>query len=46
MKITAIKTPIFKEREDLIAFIKANVLAVPEKSVLVVTSKIHWLCSG
>ena len=46
MKITAIKTPIFKEREDLIAFIKANVLAVPEKSVLVVTSKIIGYAQG
>lgn len=40
MQITAIKTTIFKEGDDLIKFITSHLPAIPEKSVLAVTSKI------
>lgn len=46
MQIRAIKTRIFKEREDLLSFIFKYVKKVPEKSVLVVTSKIVALSEG
>lgn len=40
MKITAIKTRVFIEGENLIAFITKYIKRLPENSVLVVTSKI------
>lgn len=40
MIIRAIRTRIFREGEDLIAFMKEYVKALPEKSILVITSKI------
>jgi len=40
MLIKAFKTRIFKEGENLFDFIRAHVRHIPEKSVLVVTSKI------
>ncbi len=40
MQVKPIKTRVFKEGEDLTAFIRAHVKKLPEKSVLVVTSKI------
>jgi F420-0:gamma-glutamyl ligase len=40
MKITPLRTGIFKEGENLVAFIRKNVKKLPERSVLVVTSKI------
>jgi F420-0:gamma-glutamyl ligase len=40
MKITAIKTPIVKQNDNLLQLIVQNVKQVPEKSVLVITSKI------
>ncbi|HEY4496736.1 MAG TPA: coenzyme F420-0:L-glutamate ligase [Candidatus Paceibacterota bacterium] len=40
MKVTPIKTRIFKEREDILTFIKRYFKRIPEKSILVVTSKI------
>lgn len=40
MKVTAVKTRIFKEGEDLFGFIVDNVPVLREASVLVVTSKI------
>lgn len=46
MQITPIKTRIFKENEDLFSFILKYVKKVPEKSVLVVTSKIVALSEG
>ncbi|MFA6520043.1 MAG: coenzyme F420-0:L-glutamate ligase [Candidatus Paceibacterota bacterium] len=46
MKIKAIKTRVFKEREDLLSFILKYVKKLPEKSVLVVTSKIVALAEG
>lgn len=46
MEIKAIKTRIFKENEDLLEFILAHVKKIPEKSILVVTSKIVALSEG
>ncbi len=46
MKITAIKTRIFRENEDLMNFILSYVKKLPEKSILVVTSKIVALSEG
>ncbi|MFA6253581.1 MAG: coenzyme F420-0:L-glutamate ligase [Patescibacteria group bacterium] len=46
MKITAIKTRVFKESEDLINFIIAYVHRLPENSILLVTSKIVALAEG
>jgi dihydrofolate synthase / folylpolyglutamate synthase len=40
MKVTAFKTRIFREGEDLKAFITKRIKKIPERSVLVVTSKI------
>ncbi len=46
MQITPTKTKIFKENEDLISFILKYVKKIPEKSILVVTSKIVALSEG
>jgi coenzyme F420-0:L-glutamate ligase len=46
MQIKAIKTKVFKENEDLFNFILHYVKKLPEKSVLVVTSKIVALSEG
>ena len=46
MQITPIKTRIFRENEDLISFILKYFKKIPEKSVLVVTSKIVALSEG
>jgi coenzyme F420-0:L-glutamate ligase len=46
MQIISIKTKIFKKNEDLIKFIQKYVKKIPEKSVLVVTSKIVSLSEG
>src|SRR3989338_1899933 len=46
MQIKAIKTKVFKECEDLLSFIFKYVRKIPEKSVLVVTSKIVALSEG
>lgn len=40
MKVKAVKTRIFKEGEDLFSFICGYIKRLPEKSVIVVTSKI------
>lgn len=40
MNVTPIKTRIFKEGEGLLAFISEHVRKIPERSILVVTSKI------
>ena len=41
MYLAAIKTPVFKEGENLLVFLKKNLpLKLPEKSIVVVTSKI------
>jgi coenzyme F420-0:L-glutamate ligase len=46
MRIKAIKTKVFTEKEDLFSFILKYVKKLPEKSVLVVTSKIVALSEG
>lgn len=46
MKIKTIKTRIFKEGEDLIAFILHYLKSIPDGSILVVTSKIVALAEG
>ena len=46
MKITPIKTQLFKEREALVPFIKKNIPKLLEESILVVTSKIVALAEG
>jgi len=46
MQIKAIKTRIFREKENLISFILEHVKKLPEKSVLVITSKIVDLSEG
>ncbi|MSU60308.1 MAG: hypothetical protein EXS52_00115 [Candidatus Staskawiczbacteria bacterium] len=40
MKVIAVKTRVFKEGEDLFSFICGYIKKLPEKAVLVVTSKI------
>lgn len=46
MQVRPIKTRVFKENEDLVAFIRAHVPRIPDRSVLVVTSKIVALAEG
>ncbi len=46
MRIKAIKTRIFRENEDLLSFILKYIKKLPEKSILVVTSKILALSEG
>lgn len=46
MKIQAIKTATFEEHGDLIAFVLTAVKKLPEKSVVVVSSKIVALAEG
>ncbi|MFC1790259.1 coenzyme F420-0:L-glutamate ligase [Patescibacteria group bacterium] len=46
MKVTALKTPLVKKGDDLLKIISQSLEAVPEKSVLVVTSKIVTVCQG
>jgi coenzyme F420-0:L-glutamate ligase len=46
MQIKTIKTSVFQENEDLLTFILKYVKKLPEKSVLVVTSKIVALAEG
>ena len=46
MQITPIKTRIFRENEDLFSFILKYIKKLPEKSVLVITSKIVALSEG
>ena len=46
MKIKTIKTRIFREDEDLLEFIFKYVKKIPEKAVLVITSKIVALSEG
>ena len=46
MIIKPIKTRVFKEREDLVAFIAHYFKKIPEKSIVVVTSKIVALAEG
>ena len=46
MIITPIKTRIFQERESLIDFIREHIPKLPDKSVLVITSKVVALAEG
>lgn len=46
MKIKPIKTKVFKENENLIKFIKKYIKKLPEKSILIITSKIVALSEG
>lgn len=46
MKIRAIKTRVFKENENLADFVFQYIKKLPEKSMLVVTSKIAALSEG
>ena len=46
MQITAIKTRIFRESEDLIKFIRSYVPSLRDRSILVITSKIVALAEG
>ena len=46
MQIKAIKTRVFKENENLLDFIFQYVRKIPEKSVLVITSKIVALAEN
>nr|AIA17475.1 F420-0:Gamma-glutamyl ligase [uncultured bacterium] len=46
MKVTALRTRIFREGEDLPAFIRSNVRRLTERSIVVVTSKIVALSEG
>lgn len=46
MEIRAIKTKVFREKEDLLSFIFKYVKKLPDNSILVVTSKIVALGEG
>ena len=46
MQIKPLKTRIFKEGEDVVSFILEYVKKIPEKSVVVITSKIIALSEG
>lgn len=46
MEIRAIKTRIFREKENLLPFIFKYIKKLPEKSILVITSKIVALAEG
>jgi len=46
MEIQAIKTKIFPPRHNLVEFIRTNIKTLPNKSILVVTSKIVALSEG
>ena len=46
MLVKAIRTRVFTEGEDLVAFIRAHVRRMPEEAVLVVTSKIVALAES
>jgi coenzyme F420-0:L-glutamate ligase len=46
MNIKTIKTRIFKENEDLFKFVSTYVRKIPERSVIVITSKIVALSEG
>jgi dihydrofolate synthase / folylpolyglutamate synthase len=46
MKVSAVRTSIFKENGDLLAFITKHIPRLPESSVVAVTSKIAALAEG
>lgn len=46
MIVTVIRTPLVKQNDDLFKVIKKSVKTFPDKSVLVITSKIISFCQG
>lgn len=46
MIVTAIHTPIFREKDDLLSFLMTHIPTIEERSVVVVTSKIVSLWEG
>jgi len=46
MIIQAVRTPVYKEKQNLTKFIKQNIKRLPDKSILVITSKIVALAEG
>lgn len=46
MKVNAIKTRLFNQNDNLISFIKKEIKTLPEKSIVVITSKIVALSEG
>lgn len=46
MKVTPIKTPVVEAGDNLFELIKHSVATLPEKSILVITSKVIALCEG
>lgn len=46
MKVNPVKTNIFKEKENLVAFIRKHVKHLEENSIIVITSKIVALTEG
>lgn len=46
MQVKPIKTKLFRPEQDLVSFIKKSIPRVPEKSVIVITSKIVALSQG
>ena len=45
MNITPVHTAVFKEREDLAAFIMRHIPSVPEETVLTVSFKLVVFCN-
>jgi dihydrofolate synthase / folylpolyglutamate synthase len=46
MKVTAFKTPLVKANDDLFQIIASSVPAIPERSILVIASKIVSTCEN
>jgi coenzyme F420-0:L-glutamate ligase len=46
MQVKSIKTKVFKEKEDIFSFVTRYIRRVPERSVIVITSKIVALAEG
>ncbi len=46
MKVRAIKTQVFREKEDLVLFVSKSLKRIPDRSVIVITSKIVSLSEG
>lgn len=46
MKVTAYKTPIVTKKDDLFTVIKNAIPAIPERSILVISSKLVSTCEG
>jgi dihydrofolate synthase / folylpolyglutamate synthase len=46
VKITAIKTPLVEANDDIFEIIKSSIKEIPEKSVIVIASKIFSTCEN